>query len=53
MRHLPAGALRSRIRGLQGRLVQAKRALKKRIVADRKKAAKRAKKKAAMQKKER
>jgi hypothetical protein len=53
MQHLPAGALRSRVRGLQRRVMQAKKALKKRIIADRKKAAKRAKKKAAMQKKKR
>jgi hypothetical protein len=45
MQHLPAGALRSRVRGLQRRVVQAKKALKKRIEADKKKAAKRAAKK--------
>jgi hypothetical protein len=45
MQHLPAGALRSRVRGLQRRVMQAKKALKKRIIVDRKKAAKRAAKK--------
>ena len=48
-RHLfdaPVGVLRSRVRGLERRIVQTKKAIKKRIEKDRKKVAKRAAKKA-------
>ena len=42
----PVGVLRSRVRGLERRIVQTKKAIKKRIEKDRKKVAKRAAKKA-------
>ena len=45
LQRLPAGLLRSRLRGLERRIVQTKKAIKKRIEADKKKAAKRAAKK--------
>jgi hypothetical protein len=49
----PVGVLRSRVRGLERRIVQTKKAIEKRIAADRKKKLAREKKRAAKQKKKR